>query len=144
MIKEVSLEKETHYYGNITGSDSFQKAVRISRENIDNALMYDNIKVTNSDFFETEIDPGTFVLFNPPYGERIDLGINDFYEKVGTTLKHKYEGCSIWIISSDIENMKFIGLRPSRKIRVMNGKLDCSFRKFEVYEGSKKAKKQKD
>ena len=142
MIKEVSLEKETHYYGKITGSDNFQKAVRISRENIDNALMYDNIKVAKSDFFETEVEPGTFVIFNPPYGERIDLGVNDFYEKVGTTLKHKYEGCSIWIISSDIENMKFIGLRPSRKIRVMNGKLDCSFRKFEVYEGSKKAKKQ--
>ena len=144
MIKEFSLEKETHYYGKITGSDNFQKAVRISRENIDNSLMYDNIKVTKSDFFETEIEPGTFVIFNPPYGERIDLGVNDFYEKVGTTLKHKYEGCSIWLISSDIENMKFIGLRPSRKIRVMNGKLDCSFRKFEVYEGSKKAKKQKE
>ena len=142
MIKEVSLEKEAHYYGKITGSDNFQKAVRISRENIDNALLYDNIKVTKADFFETEVEPGTFVMFNPPYGERIDLGVNDFYEKVGTTLKHKYEGCSIWIISSDIENMKFIGLRPSRKIRVMNGKLDCSFRKFEVYEGSKKAKKQ--
>ena len=141
-IKEVSLEKENHYYGKITGSDNFQKAVRISRENIDNALMYDNIKVAKSDFFETEVEPGTFVIFNPPYGERIDFGVNDFYEKVGTTLKHKYEGCSIWIISSDIENMKFIGLRPSRKIRVMNGKLDCSFRKFEVYEGSKKAKKQ--
>jgi len=38
--------------------------------------------------------------------------------------------------------MKFIGLRPSRKIKVMNGKLDCSFRKFEVYEGSKKTKNQ--
>ena len=144
MIKEVSLEKETHYYGKITGSDNFQKAVRISRENIDNALMYDNIKVTKSDFFETKVEAGTFVMFNPPYGERIDLGVNDFYEKVGTTLKHKYEGCSIWLISSDIENMKFIGLRPSKKIRVMNGKLDCSFRKFEVYEGSKKAKKQQD
>jgi len=142
MIKEVSLEKETHYYGKITGSDNFQKAVRISRENIDNALMYDNIKVTKADFFETEVEPGTFVMFNPPYGERIDLGVNDFYEKVGTTLKHNHEGCSIWIISSDIENMKFIGLRPSRKIRVMNGKLDCSFRKFEVYEGSKKTKNQ--
>jgi len=142
MIKEVSLEKEAHYYGKITGSDNFQKAVRISRENIDNALLYDNIKVTKADFFETEVEPGTFVMFNPPYGERIDLGVNDFYEKVGTTLKHKYEGCGIWIISSDIENMKFIGLRPSRKIKVMNGKLDCSFRKFEVYEGSKKTKKQ--
>ena len=144
MIKEVSLEKEAHYYGEITGSDNFQKAVRISRENIDNALLYDNIKVTKADFFETEVEPGTFVMFNPPYGERIDLGVNDFYEKVGTTLKHKYERCGIWIISSDIENMKFIGLRPSRKIRVMNGKLDCSFRKFEVYEGSKKTKKQQD
>jgi len=141
-IKEVSLEKENHYYGKITGSDNFQKAVRISRENIENALMFDNIKVTNSDFFETEIAPGTFVMFNPPYGERMDLEINDFYEKVGTTLKHKYQGCSIWLISSDIENMKFIGLSPSRKIKVMNGKLDCSFRKFEVYEGSKKASKQ--
>lgn len=142
MIKEVSLDKEVHYYGKITGSDNFQKAVRISRANIDNALLSDNIKVTKADFFETEVEAETFVMFNPPYGERIDLGVNDFYEKVGTTLKHKYEGCSIWIISSDIENMKFIGLRPSRKIRLMNGKLDCSFRKFEVYEGSKKAKKQ--
>ena len=81
-------------------------------------------------------------MFNPPYGERIDLEINDFYEQVGTALKHNYQGCSVWLISSDIENMKFIGLRPSRKIKVMNGKLECSFRKFEVYKGSKKAKKQ--
>ena len=141
-IKEASLDKETNYYGKITGSDNFQKAVRISRTNIDNALMHDNIKVTNSDFFETEITPGTFVMFNPPYGERIDLGVNDFYEKVGTTLKHNYQGCTIWLISSDIENMKLIGLKPNHKIKVMNGELECSFRKFEVYEGSQKAQKQ--
>ena len=139
-IKEASLDKETNYYGKITGSDNFQKAVRISRTNIDNALMHDNIKVTNSDFFEKEITPGTFVMFNPPYGERIDLGVNDFYEKVGTTLKHNYQGCTIWLISSDIENMKLIGLKPNHKIKVMNGELECSFRKFEVYEGSQKTK----
>ncbi|MEC7863705.1 MAG: class I SAM-dependent RNA methyltransferase [Bacteroidota bacterium] len=137
-IKDVSLDKERNYYGKITGSDNFQKAVRISRTNIDNALMHGNIKVTNSNFFETEINPGTFVIFNPPYGERIDLGINDFYEKVGTTLKHNYQGSTIWLISSDIENMKFIGLKPSKKIKVMNGQLECSFRKFEIYIGSKK------
>ena len=141
-IKEVSLDKETHYYGKITGSDNFQKAVRISRENIENALLFDNIKVKTEDFFDTTIEAGTFVLFNPPYGERIPIEIDKFYEEVGNTLKHNYKGCSVWLISSDIENMKFIGLRPSRKIKVMNGKLECSFRKFEVYEGSKKAKKQ--
>ena len=141
-IKETSLNKEKNYSGKITGSDNFQKAVRISRTNIENALMNDIIKVMNSDFFETEITPGTFVIFNPPYGERIDLGVNDFYEKVGTTLKHNYRECTICIISSDIQNMKLIGLKPSEKIKVMNGEFECSFRKFEVYEGSKKIKNQ--
>ena len=141
-IKEVSLDKETHYCGKITGSDNFQKAVRISRKNIENALLSDNIKVKTEDFFNNTIEAGTFVLFNPPYGERIPIEVYEFYEKVGNTLKHNYKGCSVWLISSDIENMKFIGLHPSKKIKVMNGKLECSFRKFEVYEGSKKAKKQ--
>ena len=139
MIKEVSLEKETHYDGKITGSDNFQKAVRISRENIENALLFDNIKVKTENFFDTTIEAGTFVLFNPPYGARIPIEVDEFYEKIGDTLKHNYKGCLIWLISSDIENMKFIGLRPSKKIKVMNGKLECSFRKFEVYEGSKKS-----
>ncbi|MEC8853563.1 MAG: class I SAM-dependent RNA methyltransferase, partial [Bacteroidota bacterium] len=114
----------------------------ISRENIENALLFDNIKVKTENFFDITIEAGTFVLFNPPYGERIPIEVDEFYEEVGNTLKHNYKGCSVWLISSDIENMKFIGLRPSRKIKVMNGKLECSFRKFEVYEGSKKAKKQ--
>lgn len=139
-IKDVSLDKETNYHGNITGSDNFQKAVRISRRNIENALLNENIKIKNMDFFEEKVNPGSFVIFNPPYGERIDIGINNFYEKIGSTLKHNYENCTVWIISSDIENMKLIGLKPSEKITLMNGKLKCSYRKFEVYAGSKKDK----
>ena len=80
------------------------------------------------------------MLFNPPYGERIPVEVDKFYERVGSTLKHQYKDCTIWIISSDIENFKFIGLSTSKKIKVMNGKLECSFRKFDVYEGSKKKK----
>ena len=139
-IKDTSLDKEINYQGKISGSDNFQKAVRISRKNIENALMHDKIKVANSDFFESYAPEGSLIIFNPPYGERLDLGVNDFYEKVGTTLKHNYQGCEVWIISSDVENMKLIGLKPSKKIKLMNGELECSFRKFDVYEGSKKAK----
>lgn len=141
-IKETSLNKERDYLGIISGADNFQKAVRISRANIENALLYENIKVKKEDFFESNVKEGTFVLFNPPYGERIPVEVDEFYEQVGNTLKHQYEGCTIWLISSDIENLKFIGLRTSKKLKVMNGKLECSFRKFEVYEGSKKTKKQ--
>ena len=106
--------------------------------------MYDNIKILKADFFDIKVNKETFVLFNPPYGKRLELGVTDFYKKVGTTLKHNYEECNIWIISSDINNMKHIGLRPSKKIKVMNGKLECSFRKYEIYQGSKKTIKQKN
>ena len=141
-IKETSLNKEKTYEGEITGSDNFQKAVRISRENINNVLMHEEIKIKNTNFFEEKISEGTFVIFNPPYGERLDIATNDFYEKTGSNLKHNYQGCTIWLISSDIENIKYIGLKPSKKIKLMNGDLECSFRRFEIYEGSQKDKKE--
>ena len=141
LIRDTSLNKEKEYKGKITGGDNFQKAVRMTRENVENALMFESIKVKNEDFFETKISPNTFVLFNPPYGERIELGMNEFYEKLGTSLKNNYQDCDVWLISSDLENLKMIGLKPNKKIKVMNGKLECSFRKFEIYSVSKKASK---
>lgn len=139
-IKNVSLDKEVDFKGTITGGDNFQKAIRISRKNIENALMFENIKVKNEDFFETSIKENSFVIFNPPYGERIELGINEFYEKVGNSLKNNYKNCTVWIISSDLENMKMIGLKPTKKINLMNANLKCSFREFKIYVGSKKSK----
>ena len=139
-IKDVSLDKEKDFQSSITGGDNFQKAVRITRENIENALMFDSIKVKNEDFFDTKVFENSFVIFNPPYGERIELGINEFYEKVGDSLKNNYKNCTVWLISSDLENLKMIGLKPSKKIEVMNGNLRCSFREFKIYEGSKKQK----
>ena len=139
-IKDVSLNKEVDFKGTITGGDNFQKAIRISRKNIENALMFENIKIKNEDFFETSIKENSFVIFNPPYGERIELGINEFYEKVGNSLKNNYKNCTVWIISSDLENMKMIGLKPTKKINLMNANLKCSFREFKIYVGSKKSK----
>ena len=104
--------------------------------------MRDEIKVKMEDFFESTVEQGTHVVFNPPYGERLPIGINEFYQKIGDTLKHNYQGCSVWLISSDIENLKMIGLKPSKKIKVYNGKLECRFLRFDIYEGSKKASKQ--
>jgi len=141
-IRDISLEKEKEYYGIISGADNFQKSLRAGRSNINNALMRDDIEIKMQDFFDTKVAPGTHVLFNPPYGERMSIGINEFYQKIGDTLKHNYQGCTVWLISSDIENLKMIGLKPSRKIKVFNGKLECRFIRFDIYEGSKKESKQ--
>ena len=141
-IRDISLEKEKEYYGIISGADNFQKSLRAGRANINNALMRDDIEIKMQDFFDTKVAAGTHVLFNPPYGERMSIGINEFYQKIGDTLKHNYQGCTVWLISSDIENLKMIGLKPSRKIKVFNGKLECRFVRFDIYEGSKKESKQ--
>ena len=141
-IRDISLEKEKEYYGIISGADNFQKSLRAGRANINNALMRDDIEIKMQDFFDTKVAPGTHVVFNPPYGERMSIGINEFYQKIGDTLKHNYQGCTVWLISSDIENLKMIGLKPSRKIKVFNGKLECRFIRFDIYEGSKKESKQ--
>lgn len=139
-IKKISLNKKRLFKGNITGGDNFQKAVRISRKNIENIKLYDIIKIKNQDFFDSKVYPNTLVIFNPPYGKRNTLGVTKFYKKISDTLKNNYQECEVWIISSDIENMKMIGLKPTKKIKLQNGKIDCSFRKFEIYEGSKKSK----
>ena len=140
-IRDISLEKEKDFSGIISGSDNFQKSLRSSRSNINNALMRDQIKVSFKDFFDSSTRPNTHVIFNPPYGERIPISLDNFYKKIGDTLKHNYKGCSVWIISSDIENLKMIGLKPTKKIKIFNGKLECRFLKFDIYEGSKKLKK---
>ena len=94
-IKEYSLDKEKDYNGKITGCDISKKAVQISKENIENALMYDKISIKKGDFFLNKIDTNSVVIFNPPYGERINLSTDNFYDKIGTTLKHKYKGCNV-------------------------------------------------
>ena len=139
-IKDISLEKEQVYNGKITGSDLSIQAIKICEENIEKSLLYDKIKVEKYDFFNKKIKPNTFVIFNPPYGERLNLNSDYFYEEIGDALKNNYQDCKIWLISSDLENLKFIGLKPSKKIKLVNGKLECSFRKFEIYKGSKKKK----
>jgi putative N6-adenine-specific DNA methylase len=81
------------------------------------------------------------MLINPPYGERLqEDDIVAVYKNIGNGLKKKYSGYEAWIISSDMNALKFIGLKPTRKIPIFNGPLECRFMKFSIYEGSKKDK----
>ena len=83
------------------------------------------------------------MVFNPPYGERLDkLNVPEFYENIGNTLKRNYPGTNVWFITSNLEGLKHVGLRPSRKIKLFNAKLESRLVKYEIYQGSKKAKKQ--
>ena len=66
---------------------------------------------------------------------------DEFYKKIGDTFKKSYPNTLAWLISSDLDAMKKVGLRPSRRIKLYNGKLECRFLQFEMYEGTKKIHK---
>ena len=65
----------------------------------------------------------------------------EFYKKIGDTLKHNYPGSTAWLITSNVEALKHVGLKTSRRIPLKNGDLDCKLVKYDLYEGSKKAVK---
>lgn len=144
-IEESLLKKTRECHYKITGYDKSPSAVRKAIDNIKNAHLDDFIKVKHEDFFKTQKggeDP-LHMVFNPPYGERLEnLNVPEFYGQIGNTLKHGYPGTNAWFITSNLEGLKHVGLRPSRKIKLFNAKLESRLVKYEMYAGSRKAKKQ--
>ena len=140
-IKKDSESNIKPFEGKIFASDIEKRAVEIAVQNARRAGVEELISFKNSDFLSStpEGDPGVVVL-NPPYGERLQSDdIVEFYKGIGTRLKHFYNGSDAWIISANLEALKFIGLKPSRKIKLYNGQLECKLNKFELYRGSKRA-----
>ena len=135
------------YEGEIWGNDIDPQVIEQCEKNLEYTKLHHDVMLHVGSFEDQEPPEGrTLIVTNPPYGERIKVeDLNAMYEKLGDTFKRLYgENCEVWLITSDFEAMKHIGLRPSRKIPVQNGSLDCRFLKFELYEGSKKAKYQQD
>ena len=143
-IEESALNKTRSFDYTITGYDKAPSAIRKAEQNISNANLNDFIKIERKDFFRTEKedpDKSLHILFNPPYGERLPIDVDVFYSRIGDTLKQSYSGSQAWLIIANMEALKFVGLRPSRRIKVFNGKLESKLVKYALYSGTKKIHK---
>ncbi|MFT7900341.1 class I SAM-dependent RNA methyltransferase [Tenacibaculum ascidiaceicola] len=143
VIQDSLLKKIRSSHFKIMGFDKAPSAVRKAQQNIINANLDEFIGVHHVNFFNSkkEVFGKTTILFNPPYGERLNIDVEEFYTKIGDTLKNNYPNSTAWLITSDIQALKHVGLRTSKRIPLKNADLDCRFVKYELYEGSKKAKK---
>ncbi len=124
----------------IIGSDMSANAVGIARNNARNAFLSKRIDFRVSSFESLTPPEGPGVLVtNPPYGERIKPeNIKAFHTIMGDVLKNNYPGYTAWILSSNLEALKFTGLRPEKKTVLFNGPLECRLAKFSIYKGSRK------
>jgi putative N6-adenine-specific DNA methylase len=124
----------------IIGSDISAGAIGIARTNARNAFLGKKIefKISSFESLSPPAGPGVLVT-NPPYGERIiQDNLKAFHSVMGDVLKNRYPGYTAYILSSNLDALKFTGLRPEKKTVLFNGALECRLVKFSIYEGSKK------
>jgi putative N6-adenine-specific DNA methylase len=141
-IIDALMKRTKEFHHTIIGYDKAPSAVQKAKENIRNANLDDYISIIQGDFFESkkENTGPLHMVFNPPYGERLNIELERFYREIGDTLKNNYPNTNAWFITANLEALKFVGLRPSRKIKLFNGSLEARLVKYEIYEGSKKGK----
>lgn len=145
-IMESQLKKVREFHYTIKGYDKAPSAVQKAIENIKNANLEEYISIIEQNFFDTEklVEGKLHIVFNPPYDERINIQMEDFYKNIGDTLKKNYPGTSAWFITGNLEALKFVGLKPSRKIKLFNASIESRLVNFQMYEGSKRTKFQRE
>lgn len=130
---------EREFKFKVYGSDASQRAVEIAEQNVRSAGLSQYVEVKTARIQEAEAPEGACIIVsNPPYGERLETkDIIGLYGEIGTFLKHKFEGGKAWIISSDTDALKRIGLRPSKRVPMLNGALDCLYCEYEIFKGKR-------
>lgn len=132
--------QERAFTHHIYGYDIDMKAVNTARLNVKAAGLTKDITIERQDFkdFKKPAEKSIMVM-NPPYGERISTpNLLATYKMIGERLKHEFGGNEAWVLSYREECFDQIGLKPSIKIPVFNGSLECEFRKYAMFDGRMK------
>jgi len=123
----------------IIANDIDKEVLTIARLNSRTTKIENNIKFFNQDFFEFSNQENCLLIINPPYDERVKSdNVNDFYKRIGDKLKQSFTGSTAWVLSGNLEAIKHIGLKPSKRITLFNGSIECKLLKFELYSGTKR------
>ena len=143
LIRESQLKKVINPSVKIKGIDRAPSAIEKTKQNLTNANLNDFVEIERKNFFQLQKQSNRplHILTNPPYGKRLDGEINAMYQSIGDSFKQSFPNTNAWIISSNMEAIKHIGLRPIRKFKVFNGKLESRLLFFPIYKGSKKIHK---
>ncbi len=132
--------QEREFQHRIYGYDIDMKAVNTARMNVKAAGFSDCITIEQQDFKDfTQPGDKAVIVTNPPYGERISTpDLLGTYRMIGERLKHHFIGNDAWILSYREECFEQIGLKPSIKIPLYNGSLECELRKYQMFDGKMK------
>ena len=128
---------ECEFEHHIYGYDIDMKAVSKALRNVKAAGLSKDITIEQADFKDfVQPKEKSIIITNPPYGERISTpNLLDTYQMIGERLKHQFVGNDAWVLSYREECFDQIGLKPSLKVPLFNGALECEFRRYQLFDG---------
>jgi len=141
-INEETNDKQKDFEYRIIGGDISEKNLRVAEEIIKEIKFHKDIELVLRDVKNHHAPEGEikgWVVTNPPYGERLkSKDLEGLYSSIGDAFKNNFAGYKAWMISSDIDALKSVGLKTSLKIPIFNGPLECRFNAYDLYEGTKR------
>ncbi len=142
IIEESIIKKINKIDCKIVGFDISNSMIRKCKKNIEESDIDFKINLETRDFFKSKKmnKERLQIIVNPPYDKRIPTDFKIFYSEIGNTLKRNYENTSSWIFTANMDAIKCIGLRTSKRIKLFNSSLESRFLNFQIYSGSKKEK----
>jgi len=122
-----------------SGSDIDRSIMFGAKKNIVQIPFGDQVEIFKKDFLKGVIEPKpSFMIMNPPYDVRLESDdILQFYADIGTKLKHEYTGSRACIFSGNLDALKHVGLRTSKKLNLLNGQIPSKLHVFDLFEGKR-------
>jgi putative N6-adenine-specific DNA methylase len=125
----------------IVASDHDARAVAATRHNARAADVHEAVAIERRDARTLALpDEGWLVVSNPPYGVRVGSGgeLPALYRSFGDALKRACVGSTAWLLVGNSALVKEVGLRPSRRIVLFNGPIECRLLRYDLFAGSRR------
>lgn len=135
------LEKKAHEPEfKVYGYDIDRQQLKKAKENLEEFPFSDFVRLEVADFFRlVPQQQDGWLILNPPYGERLPLDeAREFYDAIGTRLKHHWSGFEAFVLSGNLPALKVLGLKPNSKHTLYNGGLECRYQGYKLFKGTQK------
>ena len=137
LLKEYKENKEqkSDFQHKISGADLYPQALRMADRNIDAAGLHGKITLEKDNFFQAKAPSEKGILMlNPPYDVRLTIeDAAHFYKEMGDAFKKNWKGWQVWLITSNLEAVKHLGLKHSARIPLFNGALECRLLRYDIF-----------
>jgi 23S rRNA G2445 N2-methylase RlmL len=141
---EVRRAARDSFPGRIIATDIDPRAIEAAKQNARTAGVEQHIEFSVCDFADSPVpaEQGVLVM-NPEYGERMGevAALEVEYKRIGDFLKQRCRGYTGYVFTGNAALAKKVGLKPKRSLPFFNSGIECRLLEYDLYEGSKKKKK---